>query len=262
MCNRSLCDDADILLSNSLKRTKGYTKRAVLNGLEKSPEFNKLDEKGLCRINIICFDPLARVGISHLLKKLPFIELNTSDYIPELSVLADNHIVIWLRVRNDGMPDLAGYVVRVCRQLPYIKQLVISDALPYTTPPGQGPLSGVWLARGTESVDMLLALCRELIRVPQSFGPLLKPRLGPMQWRILQLRAAGIDAKNIATICRISVKTVSAHESLLRDKLGVKCRVEYFWLLRSVANIFAEIPALCRYFNKSNKQVEKVLLWR
>lgn len=212
------------------------------------------DEDSWLRVTIIGRDPLAVTGMHHILNELPFVWLNTLTCIPDEFEFSEQDIVIWLRMRYDGMPELAGQVASLCRRHPGIKQLVISDLLPSLTPPGPGPLSGVWLARGTESCEILSALLRGMIRTPRN-GPLVSRRLGRMQWRILQLRAVGECTRSIADICGISVKTVSGHESLIRERLGIRGRLEYAWLLRSVVQIQTAVPGLFREMKHLKKSV-------
>ncbi len=199
------------------------------------------------RVTIISRDPLAAAGMRHMLSRVTPISLSTRYCIPQkINELSDQDVVIWIRMHHDGMPDLAGHVARLCRNTSTLKQLVISDALPVSFAPGPGPLSGVWMVRANESREMLYAMLREVIRAQRPNGPMLTKRLGRMQWRILLLRASGAATRAIAEVCGISVKTVSAHESAFRERLGVRGRLEYMWLLRSAALMQEAIPALCR----------------
>lgn len=198
------------------------------------------------RLTIIGRDPLAIAGMRHMLAHGAPIWLRTMTDVPDTGQLVGQDVAIWIRMRHDGMPDLVGHVARHCRNNPALKQLVISDALPASIPPGPGPLSGVWLARGCETREMLYALLRLIMRTPPPTGPMLKKRLGRMQWRVLLLRASGVETSVIADVCGISIKTVSTHESAIRERLGVRGRFEYAWLLRSVAQMQAAVPALCR----------------
>jgi len=198
------------------------------------------------RVAIIARDPMAVMGMRHLLARDDPVWLSTYSEIPDGNALLHQDVIIWIRMHHDGMPDLAGHVAWLCRNNLELKQMVISDALPAATPPGPGPLAGVWLARGTESRDMLYALLRLMMRTPLSRGPMLTKRLGQMQWRVLLLRAAGADTNCIASKCGIAVNTVSVHESAIRERLGISGRSEYAWLLRSVALMLEAVPALCR----------------
>ncbi|ELE9730698.1 hypothetical protein RM407_004401 [Enterobacter kobei] len=55
-----------------------------------------------------------------------------------------------------------------------------------------------------------------------------------------------MDTSSIAQACGISIKTVSVHESALRERLGVSGRAEYAWLLRSVKQMQKVLPILGR----------------
>lgn len=198
------------------------------------------------RIAIIARDPFATIGIRYLLTSGPSVWLRTYDHVPAESALKDVDVVIWLRMHHDGLPDLAGHVVSLCRLRCRLKQLVISDLIPTGIPPGPGPLSGVWISRANECREMLSAMLRVVIRAPPPSGSILAKRLGRMQWRVLLLRAAGMDTSSIAQACGISIKTVSVHESALRERLGVSGRAEYAWLLRSVKQMQKVLPILGR----------------
>ncbi|ELY5941252.1 response regulator transcription factor [Cronobacter malonaticus] len=211
------------------------------------------NEEAWVRAAIIARDPMAVMGIRHLLARNEPVWLSTYSEIPDQSALLSQDIIIWIRMHHDGMPELAGHVARLCRNKPKLKQLVVSDALPVTTPPGPGPLTGVWLARGNESREMLYALLHLVMRAPIPCGPMLTKRLGRMQWRVLLLRAAGTDTHSIASRCGIAVNTVSVHESALRERLGISGRSEYAWLLRSVAQMLIAVPALCRDIHRRKK---------
>jgi len=189
----------------------------------------------------------------HLLAHGTSVWLRICNHVPSTAALIGLDMVIWLRVHHDGMPDLAGHVTRLRRAAPGVKQLVISDALPMSIPSGPGPFSGVWLARGRESREMLSALLRLVMKAPPAVTPLLRKRMGRAQWRVLSLRAAGVGIRDIAKICGMSEKTVSVHESVLRERLGVSGRSEYAWLLRSVAQMQAAVPALCREVHRLAK---------
>lgn len=204
------------------------------------------NEEGWLRVAIIARDPMALIGMRYLLARDEPVWLSTYSEIPDGNALLQQDIIIWIRMHHDGQPDLAGHVAKLCRNKPKLKQLVISDALPATTPPGPGPLTGVWLARGNESREMLYALLRRVMRAPQPCGPMLTKGLGRVQWRVLLLRAAGATTPCIASNCGIAVNTVSVHESAIRERLGINGRSEYAWLLRSVAQMLAAVPALCR----------------
>jgi DNA-binding CsgD family transcriptional regulator len=204
------------------------------------------NEEAWVRVAIIARDPMAVMGMRHLLVRDEPVWLSTYTEIPDGSALLHQDIIIWIRMHHDGMPDLAGYVARLCRNKPRIKQLVISDALPAATSPGPGPLAGVWLARGNESREMLYALLRQVMRAPMPCGPMLTKRLARMQWRVLLLRAAGTDTHSIASRCGIAVNTVSVHESAIRERLGISGRSDYAWLLRSLAQMLVAVPALSR----------------
>lgn len=204
------------------------------------------EKAGGNRVTVIGRDPLAMVGMRHMLARGEPVWLRTMRDIPENGELVGQDVVIWIRMRHDGMPDLVGHVARHCRNNPSLKQLIISDELPASIPPGPGPLSGVWLARGCETREMLYAMLHLILRSPPPTGPMLTKRLGRMQWRVLLLRASGVKTGAIADVCGISVKTVSVHESAIRERLGVSGRFEYAWLLRSVAQMQAAVPALCR----------------
>ncbi|MFP2240628.1 helix-turn-helix transcriptional regulator [Pseudescherichia vulneris] len=211
-------------------------------------------EDSWVRVAIIARDPMAVMGMRHLLARDEPVWLSTYREIPDGSALLHQDIIIWIRMNHDGMPDLAGHVARLCRNKPQLKQLVISDALPAATQPGPGPLAGVWLARGNESREMLYALLRLVMRAPLPCGPMLTKRLGRMQWRVLLLRAAGATTSSIAARCAIAVNTVSVHESAIRERLGISGRSEYAWLLRSVAQMLAAVPALSRDVHRRKKR--------
>lgn len=206
------------------------------------------------RVAIIARDPLAMAGMCHMLAQSAPDCVCTYSFIPDIGMLVEHDIVIWIRVHHDGMPDLAGHVAWLCRKSPGVRQLVISDSLPGGIPAGPGPLSGVWLARGSESREMLFALLRLVMQSPRPSGPVLTKRLGRMQWRVLLMRARGADTSTIADSCGISVKTVSVHESTLRERLGINRRSEYAWLLRSVIQMQKVVPALRRNVSQLNKK--------
>lgn len=213
------------------------------------------DAQDWLRVTIVGRDPMAVTGMRYLLARHASVWLSVCTCVPDEAALAGQDMVIWLRVHHDGMPDLAGHVASLCRLQPKVKQLVVSDFLPALTPPGPGPLSGVWMARGGENRDMLSALLRCIIRTPRVSGPLLTRRLGRMQWRILLLRAAGACTRGIAAICGMSPKTVSVHESAIRERLGLHGRVEYAWLLRSVALMQDAVPALRRDVHRLSRKM-------
>lgn len=240
--------DASLLLPDSWSGPYSRPENAPVRsrGRTMQPGGGGCDARDWLRVTIVGRDPLAVTGMRHLLASHASVWLNICTYVPDKASLAGQDIVIWLRVHHDGMPDLAGHVASLCRLQPAIKQLVVSDFLPALTPPGPGPLSGVWMARGGENRDMLSALLRCIIHTPRVCGPLLTRRLSRTQWRILLLRAAGACTRSIAVICGISIKTVSVHESAIRERLGLYGRIEYAWLLRSVALMQDAVPALRR----------------
>jgi hypothetical protein len=204
-------------------------------------------------VAIVGRDPLAVAGMRYLLIHETTVWLRICNHVPPTAALTGLDMVIWLRVHHDGMPDLAGHVTRLCRAASGVKQLVISDALPMRIPSGPGPFSRVWLARGSESCEMLSVLLRLVMKAPPAVTPLLKKRMGRVQWRVLSLRAAGVGTRDIARICSMSEKTVSVHESALRERLGVSGRSEYAWLLRSVAQMQAAVPGLFREVHRLAK---------
>ncbi|MBM7016672.1 LuxR family transcriptional regulator [Enterobacter cloacae] len=214
-------------------------------------------EDSWVRVAIIARDPMAVMGVRHLLAGDEPVWLSRYSEIPDRSTLLHQDIIIWIRMHHDGMPDLAGHVARLCRNKPQLKQLVISDALPAATPPGPGPLAGVWLVRGNESREMLYALLRLVMRAPLPCGPMLTKRLGRMQWRVLLLRTSGAATSCIASSCGIAASTVSVHESAIRERLGINGRSEYAWLLRSVAQMLAAVPALCRDLRRFGREVRE-----
>lgn len=200
----------------------------------------------LIRVTLISRDPLAAESIKCMLINEKPIRLRTLYDIPETESLVGQDVVIWVRMNHDGMPDLAGRVAWLCRNCQEIKQLILSDALPSGVRPGQAPLSGVWIARGCESREMIYALLLRVIFSPRPIGPMLTHRLGRMQWRVLLLRATGAHTEVIARFCGISVKTVSVHETAIRERLGISNMSEYAWLIRSVAQMQKAVPALSR----------------
>lgn len=68
----------------------------------------------------------------------------------DMNVLTDSSIVIWVKMRHDGLPELAGHIVKVCRRYRLMRQLVISDAIPEGMTNDIGPLSRVWLTHGVQ----------------------------------------------------------------------------------------------------------------
>lgn len=212
------------------------------------------------RVTLVGRDPWGVAGLRHLLARCGAVRLRVLKDIPagdgKAGDLAQADVVVWLRLRGDGMPELSGHVARLRRQYPGIKQLVISDALPQNLAMGPGALSGVWTAHGRERHEALYGLLAAVLTAPPASGPLLSRMLNRSQWRVLLLRASGLNTRDIAQVCGIGYKTVSVHESAIRDRLGIMNRVEYAWLLRCVKLILAAVPGLMRGTMRTGKEVD------
>ena len=200
------------------------------------------------RVTVIGRDPWAVTGMRHILARCGAIRLRVLRDIPAecKTGLNDTDVVVWLRLRNDGQSELSGHIARIRRTCPWIKQFVISDALPRNMARGPSALSGVWTAHAGEGCETLYSLLARVLTAPPPAGPLLSRMLNRSQWRVLLLRARGLNTKDIAATCRIGYKTVSVHESAIRERLGIENRAEYAWLLRSVSLIQTAVPGLAR----------------
>ncbi|EMQ7269366.1 TPA: LuxR family transcriptional regulator [Shigella flexneri] len=198
-------------------------------------------------VTVIGLDLFAICGVCSLLKRVGGVKLQVFTSLPtDMNVLTDSSIVIWVKMRHDGLPELAGHIVKVCRRYRLMRQLVISDAIPEGMTNDIGPLSRVWLTHGSAKVDILLSSLRKVLNAHCLPSPLFIKRLGRVQWRVLLLRAKGISTRKIAEICGIGLKTVSAHESAIRERLGTRNKSEYVWLVRNAQLIQQAIPALGR----------------
>ena len=198
------------------------------------------------RVTVIGHDSLAISGIRHLLAQYGNIRLKVYQHPPLLQegLPEQPDVVIWVRTWPDGMPELAGYVIAFCRRYPTLRQLVISDFLPSGLCSGFSSIAGVWQVSGREKLTTIDSFLKLALLTPRRAGPLLKHRLSRMQWQIVLLRAAGANTDSITHACGLEMKKVYMLEATARQRLGVKNRVDYAWLLRSVERIAEAIPAL------------------
>ena len=211
------------------------------------PGWIKPDWANWIRVTVVGRDPHALAGVRHLLARCGAIRLRVlADIPPSAAGLGEPDVVVWVRLRHDGLAELAGYVAALRRTHPQVRQLVISDALPAGLAGQACPLTGVWMATGQVRPDALYALLGRVLTTPAPRGPLLAPVLNLSQWRVLLLRAGGADTRRIAEACGTSVKTVSVHESAIRERLGLANRVEYAWLMRAAHNVMQAVPGLAR----------------
>ncbi len=211
------------------------------------PGWIKPDWASWIRVTVVGRDPYALCGIRRLLARCGAIRLRVlADIPPSVAGLGEPEVMIWLRLRHDGQAELAGYVAALRRTQPQVRQLVISDALPAGLAGRSCPLTGVWMATGQVGTGALYALLGRVLTTPAPRSPLLAPVLNLSQWRVLLLRAGGADTRRIAEACGTSLKTVSVHESAIRERLGLVNRVEYAWLLRAVERVMQAVPGLAR----------------
>lgn len=232
--------------------SSGRTRR-VTDGCEELllPDWIKPEWSSWTRVIIVGRDVWGITGIRHLLARCGAIRLRVLKNMPKDADLEGANITIWLRLKNDGLPELSGHVAMLRRRFPQLKHFVISDALPRAMANGKSALSGVWIARGRENADALYQILSKAITAPSPAGPLLSRILSPTQWRVLLLRSAGMDTASIAEACTISYKTVSVLESAIRERLGITNRVEYAWLLRCIILVQAAVPGLARKMRKA-----------
>lgn len=199
-------------------------------------------------VTLIGRDPLAIEGIRHLLARHGNIRLRVHKSPPASGEALSEHtdVVIWVRTKADGLPDLASHVARLCRRYPMLRQLVVSDFLPAGMAGGPAPVAGVWMAGGREKVAVIDEFLKLVLNTTRRPGQVLTKRLSRMQWRVLLMRASGADTRAIAGVFGIAMKTVYIHETAIRERLGLQNRMEYAWLLRSMALITEAMPALKR----------------
>lgn len=217
------------------------------------PRWIKPDWIAWNRVTIIGRDPFAVTGVRHLLARQGTVRLKILTDVPKLEEDLDSpEVLIWIRVRNDGLPDLAGAVANLSRKFPKLKQLVISDALPINQSAGQAILSGVWQACAREKVGILYRLLNHVLTTERRSETILRKKLGRMQWKVLLMRAMGADTNTIAKVCGIGVKTVSAHESVVKKRMNIINRTEYAWLLRSSLLLKEALPAIERILLKQH----------
>lgn len=218
------------------------------------PSWIKPDWVDWSRVTIIGRDPLAVTGLRYLLARQGTVRLKILTDIPELAKDLDSpDVLIWIRVRNDGISDLAGVVAKFSRKFPKLKQLVISDALPINQAAGKSIFSGVWQANAREKVSILYRLLSHILTTEYHPGTIFREKLGRMQWKVLLMRANGADTNTIAKFCGIGVKTVSAHESVVKKRMNIRNRTEYAWLLRSSLLLKEALPAIERILLKQHK---------
>ncbi|MBK0469650.1 helix-turn-helix transcriptional regulator [Klebsiella aerogenes] len=211
------------------------------------PGWIKPDWANWIRVTVVGRDPYALSGVRHLLARCGAIRLRVlADIPPSTAGFGDPDVVIWLRLRYDGLAELAGYVAALRRTHPQVRQLAISDTLPAGLAEQSCPLTGVWMATGQVRTDALYALLGRVLTTPAPRAPLLTPVLNLSQWRVLLLRAGGANSRRIADACGVSVKTVSVHESAIRERLGLMNQVEYAWLMRAVHAVMQAVPGLAR----------------
>lgn len=197
-------------------------------------------------VTLIGRDPLAIDGIRHLLARHGNIRLRVhkTPPAPGESLSEQTDVVIWVRTKSDGLPELAGHIAGFCRKNPMLRQLVISDFLPAGMTGGPAPVAGVWMVGGREAVAVIDEFLKQVLNTSRKPGQVLTKRLSRMQWRVLLMRASGADTRAIADAFGIAIKTVYLHEAAVRQRLGLQNRVEYTWLLRSVALIAETMPVL------------------
>ncbi|WP_270655281.1 helix-turn-helix transcriptional regulator [Enterobacter bugandensis] len=202
------------------------------------------------RVTVVGRDPWALIGLRHLLARCGAVRLRILKDAPVRSeTLADQDLVIWLRLRHDGQQEIARHVAIVRRASSKVRQLVISDAIPQGMRSDRCLLTGVWLANGTANIHEIYDLLSRTMTFRTEYGMFRKKILSAMQWRVLFLRAAGANTGTITALCGISYKTLNTHELAIRAKLGLANRIEYAWMLRAVSQVFSVIPALKRLDN-------------
>lgn len=229
---------------------RGTQSRLIRDGNEELlvPDWIRSDWVSWKRVTVIGRDVWAVAGLKQMLARCGAVRLRLLTDVPETCdpALAKADLVVWLRMHHDGLPDLPGYVATLRRRHPLVRQLVISDALPQAMPSGTCALSGVLAVRGTASMEVIYDLLTRALTAPPATGPLLLKMLNRSQWRVLLFRAAGKSTAEIATGCNIGYKTVSVHESAIRDRMHITNRAEYAWLLRCVQQIRQVVPGLTR----------------
>lgn len=219
-----------------------------------TPQWIQSDWITCNRVTIIGRDPFAATGLRYLLARQGSVRLTFLHDIAELeNDLDSSELLIWIRVRDDGLPELAGTVAKLSRLFPKLKQLVISDSLPIKQPAGQTILSGVWQACARESVNILYRLLIYVLTCERRSEPLMRRRLGRMQSKVLFMRAEGVDARTIAKVCGIAVKTVRAHESMIKKRMYIINHKEYAWLLRSCLLLKQELPGIERIISRRHQ---------
>lgn len=244
------------------ERLTGTRVRRVRDGGEELlvPDWIRPEWASWTRVILVGRDPWGVAGLRHLLARCGAVRLRVLQALPAdadgAALLAEADVVVWLRLHGDGMPELSGMVAGLRRRCPWLRQLVISDALPRSLAASPCALSGVWTAHGRERCEFLYGLLAAVMAAPPPSGPLLSQMLNRSQWRVLLLRASGLNTKDIATACGTGYKTVSVHESAIRERLGIVNRVEYAWLLRCVKLILAAVPGLLRGTTRTGKAVD------
>ncbi|MGQ7790168.1 helix-turn-helix transcriptional regulator [Shigella flexneri] len=193
-------------------------------------------------VTVIGLDFFAICGVCSLLKRVGGVKLQVFTSLPtDMNVLTDSSIVIWVKMRHDGLPELAGHIVKVCRRYRLMRQLVISDAIPegMTNDMGSFPSmaysweckSGYFIIFITEGVKCSLFAWSFVYKTPGKSA--MEGSFTPRE---------GISTRKIAEICGIGLKTVSAHESAIRERLGTRKKVSSVWLVRNAQLIQQAIP--------------------
>lgn len=229
---------------------RGAQSRSVRDGSAEilMPNWIKPDWASWKRVTVVGRDTWSVSGLRHILARSGAIRLTLLKDIPAQCdpALTQADLVVWLRMFGDGLPELSGHITVLRRRYPQVRQLVLSDALPRTMPPGFSALTGVLAVQASASTEDIYELICRALKLPPVTGPLLSKVLNRSQWRILLLRAAGKSIMEIVAICGISYKTVNTHEAAIKKRMHISNRVEYAWLLRSVQQMQQAVPGLTR----------------
>ncbi|HEC2037743.1 TPA: LuxR family transcriptional regulator [Klebsiella oxytoca] len=198
-------------------------------------------------VTLVCPDPWAQTSVRNLLARSGAVRLRVvKNAAAVVAEPGDPDMVVWVRLRHDGQPEIARHVAILRRIRPHARQLVISDAIPPGMSVERCPLTGVWLANGRECVSELYSLLTRALTAKPMLDMFRPNALSATQWRVLLMRAAGADTQAIIEASGMSYKTVSVHESAIRERLGLVNRAEYAWLLRAVSHTIAVMPGITR----------------
>lgn len=184
---------------------------------------------------------LVRAGMRALLENLAGIEViaEASDGRTALELIKQKRPDVALL--DIGMPGLNGIEVaaRASKEEPQVRLLILSMHTneEYVLQALRAGASG-YLVKGADTVELELAL-KALMRGESYLSPAVSKHLisdyakrvggeagslellTPRQREILQLIAEGHSTKEIASLLKISIKTVETHRSVLMERLDI-----------------------------------------